>query len=508
MSMSELSGVAEQLALVLMAEAALAAVTFLLLLPLTVMVRRRWPALAFWLGALVLLRLVTPVDLASPISLRAAADRIGGLEAALPPVASASRIDSAQQGFTVFEPVQLRSSATREPSRLWVGLGVAWLMGVSMRAWRFARSRRRARVTARAAIPVTDSAILTDWQASLHVRRAISLLVSDSSTAPFTIGMWRPRIIIPRELLYKHSVLESVIAHEIAHIARFDDLWLILQRAIQALHFFNPFAWMAGAEMDDCRERACDAVVLSTGKVPPLVYGRALLAVASGSFVPVPGTAAVWNPRDRLVMRVRGIADGTHSPRAERVSRLVAMFIGCLCLPLASPQVIGAATPVLGTAAVDSVTTALVIPRAKAAVASPLVPTSSSGGVWCAESHEGIDFRAVRGAAVRAADNGVVVTATAQYERDVHSGAVVILRHSERIDSFYAHLDTVRVLPGQVVRRGDVIATAGMTGTARAPHLHFEIWNRGVPETRTSTQKRLRTMLRPITGWNGRAGRE
>jgi len=54
-------------------------------------------------------------------------------------------------------------------------------------------------------------------------------------------------------------------------------------------------------------------------------------------------------------------------------------------------------------------------------------------------------------------------------------GNVVIVRHSERYVSVYAHNRKNRVRKGAFVDKGDVIAEVGATGNATGPHLHFEI---------------------------------
>lgn len=86
--------------------------------------------------------------------------------------------------------------------------------------------------------------------------------------------------------------------------------------------------------------------------------------------------------------------------------------------------------------------------------------------------HEGIDIPARRGSPVRAAEAG----------RVIHSGGglgaygnVVIIKHSGRYSTVYAHNSRNRVRKGDFVERGQVIAEVGRTGNASGPHLHFEV---------------------------------
>jgi murein DD-endopeptidase MepM/ murein hydrolase activator NlpD len=98
------------------------------------------------------------------------------------------------------------------------------------------------------------------------------------------------------------------------------------------------------------------------------------------------------------------------------------------------------------------------------AIASPFGPRGVS---W----HGGMDLRAERGAPIRAAAEGMVISAG--WERAY--GRVVKIWHVSDLMSVYAHNLENLVKVGDWVEQGQVIATVGSTGRATAPHLHFEI---------------------------------
>ncbi|HEX2520302.1 MAG TPA: M23 family metallopeptidase [Castellaniella sp.] len=85
--------------------------------------------------------------------------------------------------------------------------------------------------------------------------------------------------------------------------------------------------------------------------------------------------------------------------------------------------------------------------------------------------HEGLDFAAPRGAAIRAASGGMVVRAgpVPGY------GRMVEIDHGNGLRTRYAHASRVLVRVGDVVRQGDLIARVGSTGRSTGTHLHFEI---------------------------------
>ena len=59
-------------------------------------------------------------------------------------------------------------------------------------------------------------------------------------------------------------------------------------------------------------------------------------------------------------------------------------------------------------------------------------------------------------------------------------GLVVWLDHDDEVVTVYAHLSELRVQTGDQLAKSDIVGLSGSTGNATGPHLHFEIWRRGV----------------------------
>jgi bla regulator protein blaR1 len=90
-------------------------------------------------------------------------------------------------------------------------------------------------------------------------RRAFSLVSSQRIGMPCVLGIWKPLLVVPETLADSGGAnLRSVILHEQAHVARFDDWQHLLQRMIAAIFFFNPAVYIAAREMALTREQACD----------------------------------------------------------------------------------------------------------------------------------------------------------------------------------------------------------------------------------------------------------
>jgi len=86
-------------------------------------------------------------------------------------------------------------------------------------------------------------------------------------------------------------------------------------------------------------------------------------------------------------------------------------------------------------------------------------------------THWGIDIPFPEGTPIVATFDGVVRVST--YNNGGY-GNLVIIRHNNRLETYYAHLYRRLVNPGQIVKAGDTIGLGGNTGRSRGNHLHFE----------------------------------
>lgn len=94
-----------------------------------------------------------------------------------------------------------------------------------------------------------------------------------------------------------------------------------------------------------------------------------------------------------------------------------------------------------------------------------------AGPMWASGFHTGQDYQAARGTPVVAVADGTVTF------RGVRSwaGNLVIVKHNDGTESWYAHLDTFAfIFPSSKVVRGTQLGTVGSTGNTTGPHLHLE----------------------------------
>lgn len=113
----------------------------------------------------------------------------------------------------------------------------------------------------------------------------------------------------------------------------------------------------------------------------------------------------------------------------------------------------------------------------------PITSRRVTQGYWY--GHPAIDVSVVEGAAVVASDTGTVTWAG----WNVYGyGNLIVINHGNGYETYYAHLSSIGVVPGQIVYQGNYIGASGNTGRSSGPHLHFEI-------------RYFNTLLSPLSGY-------
>ncbi|HMN68297.1 MAG TPA: M23 family metallopeptidase [Bdellovibrionales bacterium] len=87
-------------------------------------------------------------------------------------------------------------------------------------------------------------------------------------------------------------------------------------------------------------------------------------------------------------------------------------------------------------------------------------------------NHQGIDLGGSRGTPILAGHEGLVVYVGQEFSG---YGKMVLIEYDKEWASIYAHLDSISVREGQIVKPGDPVGTMGKTGRASGVHLHFEV---------------------------------
>ncbi|AFL84228.1 antirepressor regulating drug resistance protein [Belliella baltica DSM 15883] len=108
---------------------------------------------------------------------------------------------------------------------------------------------------------------LIDFSQKLKVKQTVKLFQSKFVYSPVTYGVFKPVILIPAGLIFQLSPnqLEAIIAHELAHIKRYDYLVNLMQSAMEVIFFFHPVFWYINSIIKTEREHACDDAAIQVG---------------------------------------------------------------------------------------------------------------------------------------------------------------------------------------------------------------------------------------------------
>jgi murein DD-endopeptidase MepM/ murein hydrolase activator NlpD len=109
----------------------------------------------------------------------------------------------------------------------------------------------------------------------------------------------------------------------------------------------------------------------------------------------------------------------------------------------------------------------------------PVKGTLTSGfGFRSKSKHDGIDIGAPKGTKIVASADGKVIFSG---WGPTGYGKIVIIKHSKKYVTVYAHNSKNFAKEGQVIKRGENIALVGSTGRSSGPHLHFELRVNRIP---------------------------
>ncbi len=110
-----------------------------------------------------------------------------------------------------------------------------------------------------------DPLILTELAAcsqKLGIRKDIPVYLSPYSSTPFLYGVFRPRIVLPATMEFSAEQYHQVFLHELTHYKRHDILLKCVLIAVNALHWFNPFAYLARRDIERYCELSCDEQIV------------------------------------------------------------------------------------------------------------------------------------------------------------------------------------------------------------------------------------------------------
>ena len=465
-------------------------ILFLVIFPLVKMLKHRSPYWHLGLWTLVLLRLVLSPDLSASWSARSLLEGIS--LTGFNNVEAIGRLQSdvsmtADQSQFIQHASRMNESPKSWLFQILFGL---WGTGVIILFVRYGRHYHEYRSCAQYSSVVRNPAIkalLERYRKQFGITRPIRLVSAEGQTPPFTIGILRPTIFLPKHLTDSSDMpqLNAIIAHEIAHIKHHDHLWLFLQNIIHILYFFHPVAWYASRQLTIARECRCDQQVIDICKIPITTYGESLLkvfedAVNRREIHILPAFSSHFHLMKYRIQRLTGLKDSmTDLTEGGCTMRTLYHLFRYSTIVLLGIVILPMATGI----AQDSQGITFRCPLQEGHITARFGPMRHP--ITKKEyEHKGIDIAVNIGTPVYAVADGTVILA--QDVADKNYGKNIILEHADSYTSQYAKLSEILVQEGQTVKAGEQIALSGNTGVSTGPHLHFELLKNGEhqdPET-------------------------
>jgi beta-lactamase regulating signal transducer with metallopeptidase domain len=276
------------------------------------------------LGAVIVCAFITYAVLAYPATSSALHTEAGHGQT---PVSLASDASDDVSVTSAWANTERPSPGVPARATPWQGYALcAWLLGAVVmlgRALCLILGAGRARQLCQ---PVDEPALLglvDDLCKRLHLRCKITIAAGEHIVIPGVVGFLKPTILLPLSMVTAIPTedLHAILAHELAHIKRYDYLINIGQMIIEAVLFFNPAVWWMSRQIRIEREACCDiAGVKASGEA--LAYAQVLTHWAEKVSSPMahPPTAAMLGlsgpaqPR-HLVDRVKRILLTDYQPR-------------------------------------------------------------------------------------------------------------------------------------------------------------------------------------------------
>jgi beta-lactamase regulating signal transducer with metallopeptidase domain len=191
-------------------------------------------------------------------------------------------------------------------------LVTCWLLGVALFAVRLMVGLAYAHRLRRQGLrPVSPEWALRFNQLArrLQMGRPVNLFESVLVSVPTVVGWLRPVVLFPVGMLTALPAheLETLLAHELAHIRRNDYLINLLQSLVEVVLFYHPALWWISARVNQEREHCCDDLAVAVSG-DPVTYMKALADLAELRLRTPAPALALTGPSGQLLGRIKRLA--------------------------------------------------------------------------------------------------------------------------------------------------------------------------------------------------------
>lgn len=205
-----------------------------------------------------------------------------------------------------------------------------WCIGASVLLLRLAGSWVYVQQLKAEGIRLTESRIQEMFRriaATLNIRSTVHLFESVRVSTPVVIGFIRPVVLLPVGLATGLTTkqIEAILAHELAHVKRFDYLVNLLQSLVEVVYFFHPALWWVSSRVRIEREHCCDDIAIEVCG-DKLAFARALAEVETFRQSPALAMAFV-SKKGVILQRVRRVLGVTEKPQRRMSPNALVLLV-------------------------------------------------------------------------------------------------------------------------------------------------------------------------------------
>jgi uncharacterized protein (TIGR03435 family) len=238
------------------------------------------------------------------------------------------------QPFALPQVTAVPQAAASNVPVLPVVLCAIWFCGCAMHLLAWCVRWQRVAGVVRRASPLEDGReleVLRRLEGIVGTRQPIAIVTSDTSLEPGVFGILTPVLIWPRSIggRLADRQLEAILAHELCHVRRRDNLAVAIHMVVEALFWFHPLVWWLEQRLVDERERACDEEVIRLGSEPQF-YAEGILRTCE-FYVEAPSIVAGVTGSD-LKKRIEAIMSGHSAERLNTWKKIALAMIGVFML--------------------------------------------------------------------------------------------------------------------------------------------------------------------------------
>ena len=282
---------------------------------LALVLRKNPPKVRYWIWLSASLKFLVPLALL--VSLGSAIPWPANRVVTIPAPVFTNTLVQIAEPFTPasYSTVPAHASTHWAPT----AIGIAWALGfvaitlVRCRSWFRIRAALRASTPAELPIP-------------------IPAFIASSAEEPGIVGFLRPALVLPAGMLehLNPRQLDAVLAHELCHVRRRDNLFAAVHMVVETIFWFHPLVWWIGSRLVEERELACDEEVLRMG-CEPTDYVEGILKVCQlYTESPLPCVSGVTGAD--VKKRLRAILTGSIARELTVAKKLVLAAIGLATL--------------------------------------------------------------------------------------------------------------------------------------------------------------------------------